>query len=203
MGGAIHVDDLRTTATSSSTIYEQDEVINSFVSDSCLKLNTAKFEVVKISPYSHDTAAVQINNSTITTSNASKCLGVWWNSNLSAKNSVSDNINKARRAFFALGRLGACITPILLYGSETWLLNSTSLDALESFQHEIGCRILRVPKFYSKLAVCIAFHWPKAANRILIRKLGFLSKLLSGTKDTISHRVLTSLAILKISSRRP
>ena len=90
MGGAIHADDLRTTATSSSTIYKQDEVINSFVSDSCLKLNTAKFEVVKISPYSHDTSAVQIGNSTITTSNASKCLGVWWNSSLSAKNSVSD-----------------------------------------------------------------------------------------------------------------
>ena len=108
---------------------------------------------------------------------------------------VSDNINKARRAFFALGRLGAfqgdlnplsscsifetCITPILLYSSETWLLDSTSLDALESFQHDIGCCILRVPKFYSKLAVRIALHWPKAATRILIRKLGFLSKLLS------------------------
>ena len=130
MGGAIHADDLRTTASSSSTIYKQDEVINSFVSDSCLKLNTAKFEVVKVFPYSHDTTAVQICNSTITTSNASKCRGVWWISSLSAKNSVSDNISKARRAFFALGRLSAfqgdlnplsfcsifetCITPIVI-----------------------------------------------------------------------------------------
>jgi hypothetical protein len=69
-GGAIHADDLRTTAASSNSIYKQDEVI---ASDSCLKLNTTKFEVLKISPYSHDIA---VGNSSITTSNASKCLGV-------------------------------------------------------------------------------------------------------------------------------
>ena len=66
---------------------------------------------------------------------------------------------------------------------------------MESFQHEIGCRILRVPKFYSRLAVRIGLHWPAVSTRILIRKLGFLSKLLSSSKDTISSRVFTSLAI--------
>ena len=71
----------------------------------------------------------------------------------------------------------------------------TSLNTLESFQHEIGCRILRVPKFYSKSAVRIGLHWPSVATRVLIRKLGFLSKLLSGTEDTISRRVFTSLAM--------
>ena len=122
-----------------------------------------------------------------------------------------ENISKARRAFFALGRLGAfqgdlnplsscsifetCIIPALLYGSETWLLDSSSLKALESFQHEIGCRILRVPKFYSKAAVRIGLHWPTVSSRILIRKLSFLSKLLAGSRDTISHRVFTSLAM--------
>jgi hypothetical protein len=75
------------------------------------------------------------------------------------------------------------------------LLDSTSLNTLESFQHEIGCRILRVPKFYSKLAVRIGLHWPTVATRILIRKFSFLSKLLSGTKDTISRRVFSSLAM--------
>ena len=88
-----------------------------------------------------------------------------------------------------------CIVPILLYGSETWLLDSTSLNALESFQHEIGCRILRVPRRYSKSAVRIGLHWPSVATRVLIRKLGFLSKLLSGTMDTISRRIFTSLAM--------
>ena len=156
MGGAVHADDLRTTAASSDAISKQETVINSFASVSGLKLSTTKFEVVKISPYTHETAVVLIGNSNIT-SNAAKCLGVWWNSSLSAKHSVIENINKARRALFTLGNLGAfqrdlnplsscsifetCIIPTLLYGSDTWLLDYTSLNALESFQHEIGCRI--------------------------------------------------------------
>ena len=40
MGGAVHADDLRTTAESSESVSRQDGVINSFCSDSCLKLNT-------------------------------------------------------------------------------------------------------------------------------------------------------------------
>ena len=211
MGGAIHADDLRTTAASSDSVSSQDKVIKSFTTESCLRLNTSKFEAVKISPHHHETAVVQIGDSSISTSDSAKCLGVWWNSCLSAQHSVSDNVNKARRAYFALGRLGAfqgylnplsscsifetCIVPILLYGSETWLLDSTSLNALESFQHEIGCRILRVPRRYSKSAVRIGLHWPSVATRVLIRKLSFLSKLLSDTMDTISRRIFTSLAM--------
>ena len=67
--------------------------------------------------------------------------------------------------------------------------------SLEGFQHEIGCHILRVPKFYSKASVRIALHWPTVATRTLIRKLNFLSKLLSGSNDTISKRVFSSLAV--------
>ena len=74
MGGAIHADDLRTTATSSDSVTEQ--VITSFASDSCLRLNTSKFKTVKISPYLHETAVIQIGDSTISTSKTSKCLGV-------------------------------------------------------------------------------------------------------------------------------
>ena len=68
MGGAIHADDLRMTATSSDSVTEQDKVIKSFASDSCLRLNTSKFKAVKISPYSHETAVIQIGDSTISTS---------------------------------------------------------------------------------------------------------------------------------------
>ena len=210
MGGAIHADDLRTTAASSDSVSRQDEVINSFASDSCLKLNTTKFEVVKIS---RDMAFVQIGNSIISTSSASKCLGVWWNSNLSAQTSVSDNINKARKAFFALGRLGAfqgdlnplsscsifetCIIPILLYGSETWLLDSTSLITLESFQHEIGCRILRVPKFYSKLAVRTVFIGPQLRPVFSSGSSAFSASSYQEL-HTISRRVFSSLAMENI-----
>ena len=211
MGGAIHADDLRTTAASSDSVTSKDKVIKSFTTESCLRLNTSKFEAVKISPHHHETAVVQIGDSSISTSDSAKCLGVWWNSCLLPSTLCRTMLNKARRAYFALGRLGAfqgylnplssccifetCIVPILLYGSETWLLDSTSLNALESFQHEIGCRILRVPRCYSKSAVRIGLHWPSVATRVLIRKLSFLSKLLSGTMDTISRRIFTSLAM--------
>ena len=211
MGAAIHADDLCTSAASMDCVYQQDNVIKSFSSDTCLKLNTSKCEIVRISPPTQEQSVLQVGVSHISTSEAVKCLGVWWNSSLSAKHSVTENICKARRAFLALGRLGAfqgnlnplsscsifetCIIPTLLYGYETWLLDSTSLNALESFQHEIGCRILCVPKFYSRLAVHIGLHWPAVSTRILIRKLGFLSKLLSSSKDTISSRMFTSLAI--------
>ena len=137
-------------------------------SDSCLRLNTSKFEAVKFSPYSHETAVIHIG---ISTSKTSICLGVWWNSNLSSQNSATENVYKARKSIFALGRLGAfqghlnplsfcsifetCIIPVLLYGSDTWLLDSTSPNTLESFQHEIKCHILRVPKFYSKSALLL------------------------------------------------
>ena len=115
------------------------------------------------------------------------------------------------KGFFALGGLGAfqgelsplssssifeaCITPILLYGCETWLLDSTCLKALESFQCEIRRRILRLRKFSSNNAVRSGLHWPSVATRILLRKLMFLSKLLYSTRDSLSSRVFTSLAM--------
>ncbi len=143
---AIHADDLQTTAESAETILEQNSVINRFALNACLKLNSNKTEVVKISPPTHEVpTAVQLENYSLPVADAAKCLGVWWNANLSAKNSVCENITKARRAFFANRRLGAfqgdlnplsscsvfetCIIPSLLYVCETWLLDCSTLRA--------------------------------------------------------------------------
>ena len=89
-------------------------------------------------------------------------LGTW---DLSATMAVDEAIKKARRAFFAFGAMGAfhgrlnpissktiydvCIVPILLYGSENWILTVSLLDRLEAFQGEIGRRILKLSKFRS------------------------------------------------------
>ena len=108
MGAAVHADDLRTTAASAEAVSQQNAVINQFARDSCLRLNTSKTEVVKISPFSQEESlVVELESHTLPAVNAAKCLGVWWNTSLSAKHSVCENVNKARRAFFALGRLGA------------------------------------------------------------------------------------------------
>ena len=88
-----------------------------------------------------------------------------------------------------------CVLPILLYGCETWLFDSSCLAFLDSFQCEIGCRILRLPKHHSGNAVCIALHWPYMSTRIFLRKVAFLSKLLRQNKDSLCCRIFTSLAI--------
>ncbi len=98
MGAAVHADDLRTTAESTEAILEQNNVIHQFATDACLRLNSNKAEIVRISSSAHeDSVVVQLGNCSLPTVNAAKCLGVWWCSSLSAKNSVTENISKARR----------------------------------------------------------------------------------------------------------
>ena len=108
MGAAIHADDLRTSASSTECVTLQEEVINQFSEGTSLKLNQEKLEVVKISANSQEyNPTLRIGNRDVSTSVSARCLGVWWNSILTAKDSVRENINKSRRSFFALGRLGA------------------------------------------------------------------------------------------------
>ena len=69
---------------------------------------------------------------------------------------------------------------------------------LESFQFEIGRRILHLKKHHSKKVVRLRLQWPSVATRILIHKLTFLTKLLANTDDIISSRIFTSLAIVDV-----
>ena len=69
---------------------------------------------------------------------------------------------------------------------------------LESFQYEIGRRILHLPKHHSKKVVRLGLQWPSVATRILIHKLSFLTKLLANMDDIISNCIFTSLAIMDV-----
>ena len=60
MGAAVHADDLRTTAASAEAVSQQNAVINQFARDSCLRLNTSKTEVVKISPFSQEESCCRV-----------------------------------------------------------------------------------------------------------------------------------------------
>lgn len=95
-----------------------------------------KNRIIKISYHHPDQEKIEIPNYSINISTEAKCLGVWWSYNLSALRSVQENITKARKAFFAFGKIEAfqghlnplsavsifesCIIPILLYGCDTF-----------------------------------------------------------------------------------
>ena len=105
-----------------------------------------------------------------------KFLGLWWCSNSSSRKSVEEHICKARRAFFANGDLGAfhsllnpfssrslvesCVIPVLMFGAEAWYCNASLLLRLESFQSEIGKKILKA---------CL--HWTHYLDQIRINPL--------------------------------
>ena len=165
IGAAIHADDIRTCATTKQSIAKQNSIITRFTNSSCLNLNTQKLEVLQVGQKSNMSQSLEIAGHMIPLSESVKCLEVWWQYNLSASHAVSENISKARKAFFALGNLGAfqgklnplsscsifvtCILPILLYRCETWILDTSTITNLERFQIEIGRRILQLPKHFS------------------------------------------------------
>ena len=106
-GAAIHADDLRTTAPSKEVLDHQARVIIKFAEDNHLRLNESKLEVVRVSRHGKDPERLTIAGAEIQTAPAAKCLGVWWQYNLSASRAVYENVSKARKAFFALGNIGA------------------------------------------------------------------------------------------------
>ena len=175
MGGAVHADDLRTIATSKTS------VIDLYFQTT---LETESFEIIKISNSCPNHDQINLPSSNFDVIAEEKCLGVWWKYNLSASQSVQENM-KARKAFFAFGKIDAfqgnlnplsavnifetCVIPVLLYGCETWLLDSSTILLLELFQYEIGRRILKVEKYTSGKVIRLCLNLPSMASRILIR----------------------------------
>ena len=208
-GSAIHADDIRCIAPSVDSTIAQSSEINSFTTDVGLKLNTSKLEIIQLSQTPTEPLQITLGGNTISTKRSASCLGVQWLCNLSAKESVNANIAKARKAFFALGStrvfhgdlnplsssniFETCVLSVLLYGCETWLLDASCIQALERFQCEIGRRILKLSKFHANEAVRIGLHWPTMSTRILLRKLSFMSKLLSNKSDSMSSRIFNLL----------
>ena len=213
VGIAIHTDDVRSIAPNIQSVISQSSDILSFTTDLGLKLNTSKLELIQMSQTTSKPIEIAIANHILTKKTSASCLGVKWCSDLSARDSVNTNILKARKAFFGLGSTGvyhgklnplssssifeSFVLPVLLYGCETWMLDATCIQALDRFQCEIGRRI---SKHHPSDAVRIALNWPTISTRILLRKLTFLSRLLTNSDDTMSSWIFTSLAIVDVYS---
>ena len=211
-GTFAHADDIRTVTSSLATLQQQISMVQSFATENALVLNPSKCEVLMVSSLkpASSVPVCTLGNQMLTPKHHAKCLGYWWSWDLSATKAIDEAIQKARRAFFAFGPLGsfhgklnpisgktifdACVIPILLFGSENWILTDSLLDRLEAFQGEIGRRILKLSKFYSTLATRIALKWPSITARILIRKLSLLFKVSSG-EDSIGCRIFSNLSV--------
>ena len=144
--------------------------------------------------FAKKTPAPRVAGQLINTQATAKCLGVWWQHDLSPGRSIEENIAKACRAFFALGSIGCFqgktnpltsksvfeifVIPTLLYGCETWILTDALVSKLENFQSEIGRHILKLGKYHNDLAPIIGLHLPSIKARILLRKLVFFQTFL-------------------------
>ena len=119
--------------------------------------------------------------------------------------------------FFSNGQLGAfqgllnplsCrsivesyILPVLLYGSENWGLNCSLLQALESFQAELGRCVLKLPKFSSNTVPLLVLNWPTMCGRVLCNKLSFLIRVCRAKSTSLSTQVFRSVAVSDVTSR--
>ena len=83
--------------------------------------------------------------------------------------------------------------PILLYGSENWILMESAVKRLEAFQGELAKRILKWPKHFSNTAATATLELPSMRCRILVAKLYFLARVLRKGPEDLSGRVVLSL----------
>ena len=104
-----------------------------------------------------------------------------WFLDLLASKCISENINKARKAFFGYGSIGAfqgslspissvsiietCILPSLLYGAENWILTPVL--------GELAKRILCWPKHHLNTAATLAVGLHSVKSKVLKLKLSF------------------------------
>ena len=198
LGAFAHADDIRTALTNPTDLFHQSQIVNSYVDRRCLKLCQDKCGIV----ISGNQSVSRLLSTDIPVEDAVKCLGVWWCSNFSSRESIEERINKARGAFFAHGQLGAfhgllnqlssrsliesCVIPVLMYGTESWYLNETLLSKLESFQAQLGKRVLKITKFNN-----MALHWPSMRCRCLCAKLSFLYRICCGGEGSLWDQVFT------------
>ena len=167
LGAFSHADNIRTSVTNAQDVSVQVAAANSFTNGWGLSLCLDKCAVLTSchTPISQD--CIKIDDTQLPVVTAVKCLGVWWDFSPSSKISIDGRINKVRAAFFLHGELGAfhgqlnplsprsliesCVMPVLMYVSESWTLNKTLLNKLESFQAEVGKRILKLLKSTSNI----------------------------------------------------
>ena len=107
VGNSAHADDVRAANISMTGAQTQGNLINAFCKANSLKLNADKTELIMFTKGKQYGCAFEMVGQEVQTQTDAKCLGVWWCYDLSPVKSVEECVHKARRAFFALGSIGA------------------------------------------------------------------------------------------------
>ena len=105
----------------------------------------------------------------------------------------SQSINRACTIMTFLSSrsvIECCVMPILMYGSENWILTEVLIDKLEAFQGELVKRVLKWPKHHSNTAAITALEMPTMRSRLLVTKLGCLCRVMESSSGSFSGRVL-------------
>ena len=197
-------------STSITSLEEQVSIVHDFADSNFLNLNFRKFEII---PFSCDPSCVSEVPSSISglpVVSTVKCLGYWWSWDLFASKSIDENIYKARRAFFCYGSIGAfqgdlnplsskaiidtCVMPILLFGSENWILSDSLMYKLEKFLGELSKRALKWPKHLSNTCAVLILDMESIRCRILCQKLNFLKRLLEERATGVGAVAMRSLS---------
>ena len=206
VGSNAHADDIRAITNSWDNLEALIQMVQRYTTRNGLKLNVEKCEILTAPKSTSSQNVVRVGESSIPVRGSIKVLGTWLTSNLTSDIAVDDNIQKARRAFFALGSTGlflnpltvrdlceTCVFPVLLFGCENWILNNQLVEKLESFQSQLGKRILRLSKTTTNMTPLIALRWPSVRARVVCRKLGFLQRAIKNESGLISE-VLRAIA---------
>ena len=131
--------------------------------------------------------SITIGNTHLPVEHSVKCMGVWWDSAPFSKCSLMNGlarpvqlssrmVNNASSILSSRSIVECCALPVLMYGSDSWLLNSTLLSRLESFQAEQGKCILKLPKYTSIKIPLLVLNW----TSMCASKLSFLHKVSQG-----------------------
>ena len=211
-GGFLHADDIRTLASNVSFMEEQVAIVQDFARHNLLRLNVQKCEIVVFSRNKmKQFPECSIDGELIPAWDVGKCLGYWWREDLTATRAVEDNIKKAWKSFLLCGGTGVflgdlgplssrsvvevCVMPILLYDCENWIVSEKHTETTGIVLGRDGCkRILGLPQCTSNTAFCIVLGWPSVHATILVRKLCFLKRLVSGDGSKHGSRMLRSVA---------
>ena len=95
--------------------------------------------------------------------------------------------------------------PVLLFGSENWIVSGGILAQLESFLGKLAKRALKWPKYFSNSAAMTILDLDSVTFRIVVWKLGFLKRQLTegvmGVAAVVMRSLLDDPNLISLSSR--